>query len=326
MDTINHAQGTASPTTNPTPSSIKTRFLIISDTHSSLPIPSPSTAATPFREPLPKSDVLLHCGDLTMIGHLHEYERALKLLSEASAELKLVIAGNHDITLDEKYYSRMGQRMHNRKWDPQLPAQARELWTGEKARAAGVTYLEEGVHSFTLSNGARLRVYASPYQPEFCDWAFPYFRNEDRFNPPHLATPGSTSIAERPIPDFPAIDVVMAHGPPFGHLDRTSTGLDVGCEHLLRALKRCRPRLHCFGHIHEGWGAKMVKWKDGDEHDETESVAVDDERTLRESSAAVDATTLEFGKESLLVNASIMTVRYKAEQAPWLVDLNLEKA
>jgi Icc-related predicted phosphoesterase len=31
-------------------------------------------------------------------------------------------------------------------------------------------------------------------------------------------------------------------------------GEHVGCEALLAALERVRPRLHVFGHIHEGYG------------------------------------------------------------------------
>lgn len=34
----------------------------------------------------------------------------------------------------------------------------RELWTGQEARDAGIVYLEEGVRTFELGNGARLTV------------------------------------------------------------------------------------------------------------------------------------------------------------------------
>ena len=70
-----------------------------------------------------------------------------------------MIAGNHDISLDERYYSLKGQYMQRLKEpDNELVDKAKELWTGEKARRAGVTYLEEGTYSFVLKNGARLRV------------------------------------------------------------------------------------------------------------------------------------------------------------------------
>jgi predicted MPP superfamily phosphohydrolase len=157
---------TATPSTQTT--RVKTRFLVISDTHSASPgqitkkpnvVPSPS---------LPKADVLLHCGDLTMIGHLDEYETTLKMLGTIEADLKLVIAGNHDITLDEAYYHRKGQFMHSSSgFSEDLPMKAREMWLGERAKAAGVTYLEEGTHSFTLKNGAKLRVGPTDIWPEY---------------------------------------------------------------------------------------------------------------------------------------------------------------
>lgn len=156
-----------STTTNAT--NVKTRFLVLSDTHASDPAQNGSNNGAPYRPPLPKADVLLHCGDLTMLGHLNEYEATMTMLESIDAELKLVIAGNHDISLDETYYTRMGERMQGkRRWDADMPRKARQMWLGERAQRAGVTYLEEGHYNFTLKNGGLLRVYASPYQPEFC--------------------------------------------------------------------------------------------------------------------------------------------------------------
>ncbi|KAF1831559.1 Metallo-dependent phosphatase [Decorospora gaudefroyi] len=319
---------------------VKTRFLILSDTHSSSPSQNIADDNVSFRPPLPKADVLLHCGDLTMIGQLEEYERTLGMLEDIEAPLKLVIAGNHDISLDEEYYARKGRFMHGgRGYDKDLPAKARAMWMGERAKRAGVTYLEEGTHTFMLENGANLRVYASPYQPEFYDWAFPYFRNQDRYNASHQCTPNAVPIAENPVPDFPNIDVMMTHGPPMGILDATRTGEAVGCQHLLRAARRCKPRLHCFGHIHEGWGAQKVRWNDSgeldiniEEHIEAiDTVHVDEEIARENRAATVDIsrggeTAVEIGKETLMVNASIMTLQYKPWNGPWLVDMELETA
>jgi hypothetical protein len=103
-----------------------------------------------------------------MIGQLDEYEKTMTMLEGIDAELKLVIAGNHDISLDEEYYARMGKRMQGKEYDAEMPKKARAMWLGDRAKRAGVTYLEEGSYTFSLSNGAMLRVYASPYQPEFC--------------------------------------------------------------------------------------------------------------------------------------------------------------
>ncbi|KAL8760959.1 MAG: hypothetical protein Q9184_002878 [Pyrenodesmia sp. 2 TL-2023] len=305
--------------TAPSPKTVKTRFTIISDTHTTPPFPSTSTSHA-YRSPLPPADVLLHAGDLTNIGYINEHESAFDTISSASAELKIVIAGNHDITLDEKYYRSTGARLLHRNL-PEDTAAVRGIWTGEKAKAAGVVYLEEGVRKFTLRNGATFTIYTSPYQPEFCNWAFPYERHEDRFNPSSSSSP----LPENPIPDHPDIDILLTHGPPHGILDETHTGENVGCEHLLRAVKRCRPRLHCFGHIHEGWGAERHDWSKSSR----ESVEVDRGKVLRDGCARVDlgeegkGKRLRWGEETLFVNASIMDVRYRPVNAPWRVDLEL---
>lgn len=71
-------------------------------------------------------------------------------------------------------------------------------------------------------------------------------------------------------------------------------------------------------------GLDVKNWK---EHlDSKEWVEVDEEKMRSERAAYVDARGLAFGKETLMINASIMTVRYKPQQGPWLVDLDLEKA
>lgn len=148
-------------------------------------------------------------------------------------------------------------------------------------------------------------------------------------------------IAVNPVPDFPDIDIIMTHGPPKGVRDETGTDENVGCEHLLRAARRCRPRLHCFGHIHEAWGAERVTWKESEDEmdangdqvyiESQEWVDVDEGQMAEQKAAYIDISEgsgrpLEWGKETLMVNASIMTMTYKPWQGPWVVDLDLEKA
>jgi hypothetical protein len=128
-------------------------------------------------------------------------------------------------------------------------------------------------------------------------------------------------------------------------LDKTITGEHVGCSHLLRASHRCKPLLHCFGHIHEGWGAERVYWASDpsaptslsyDSENPNSHVAksgwinVDKDALMEERAAFVDISTdgpqpLERGKETLMVNASIMTSQYKPVQGAWVVDLDLER-
>lgn len=299
---------------------------MISDTHTQTPFPAPCTDKA-YRHPLPKADVLLHSGDLTRIGRLHEHKIIVDMLKQADAELKLVIAGNHDISLDREYYARNGVAKHGsaRLEDTD---EIRGLYTNEEARHAGIVYMEEEVKTFDLKNGARFTVYASPYTPEFCGWAFAYERDEDRFNNNNNDNP-SKFKALTPVPSFPEIDIMLTHGPPLGILDQVLYGPKAGCEHLLQACSRARPRLHVFGHIHEGFGAVRHNWVT----DTTETIPQDPETVREQRSCYYNVgkegggdRPLVFGDETLFVNASVVTVRYHADNAPWVVDLDLPAA
>ena len=125
------------------------------------PLPSTDTSHA-YRLPLPKADILLHAGDITKVGYLQEYEAMFDMLKAAPAELKLVIPGNHDITLHEDFYvSGTGKDKHIRRgWDLEDVQKIRKLWTGQVAREAGIVYLEEGIRTFELGNGARFTVSA----------------------------------------------------------------------------------------------------------------------------------------------------------------------
>jgi hypothetical protein len=235
---------------------------------------------------------------------------------------------------------------------------ARDLWTAANGRAKqeGVTYLDEGIHQIPLPNGALVNVYASPYTPEFWDWAFPYQLHEDRFNGPDTSLSDATNIAPYPMPTRSKathpIDIVMTHGPPWMRLDPTARVEAVGCPHLLRALMRTRPALCCFGHIHEGWGAERLTWaddaenvpgracsiadwknrawKEGVDGERAVPVQVDMELAKEKHAVFVDISedggnAIRLGKETLFVNAAIMDVQYRPINAPWVVDLCLPK-
>ena len=70
------------------PDTISTRFLCLSDTHDRSPA-HPSHPDYAFRAPLPSSDVLLHAGDLTMIGGAAKYREIVEWLSTSDAVLKV---------------------------------------------------------------------------------------------------------------------------------------------------------------------------------------------------------------------------------------------
>ena len=70
-----------------------------------------------------------------------------------------MIAGNHDMTLQKDLYLKRLKNKHRNL--PEDVDAIRELWTGKDARNAGIMYLEEGVRTFELSNGARFTVSVS---------------------------------------------------------------------------------------------------------------------------------------------------------------------
>jgi hypothetical protein len=84
------------------------------------------------------------------------------------------------------------------------------------------------------------RIYGSPWQPPFMDTAF--------------NLPRGAPLREKwaLIPE--GIDLPPTHTPPYGIGDRTAGGESVGCRDLLEAVHRIKPRLHVFGHVHEGYG------------------------------------------------------------------------
>jgi Icc-related predicted phosphoesterase len=90
-----------------------------------------------------------------------------------------------------------------------------------------------------------IRIYGSPWQPFFCNWAF------------NLRTSKELKEKWDLIPE--GIDILVTHGPPYGYGDKlaengSSPGENVGCKELLKAVERVKPKIHAFGHVHEGFG------------------------------------------------------------------------
>jgi predicted MPP superfamily phosphohydrolase len=80
-----------------------TRIVCISDTHSR------------YHFTLPPGDILVHAGDFSMTGEQHDIENFIKWLKSLTQyRLKVIIAGNHDLTLEPEFYERSWQRWHRR--------------------------------------------------------------------------------------------------------------------------------------------------------------------------------------------------------------------
>jgi Icc-related predicted phosphoesterase len=128
------------------------------------------------------------------------------------------------------------------------------------------TYLQD---SGITINGIKFR--GSPWQPAFFNWAF--------------NLPIGKALADKweLIPED--TDVLITHGPPYQILDTLVSGKQVGCVDLKQAVERLKPKVHIFGHIHEGYGRLEQ-----------------------------DGTTY--------VNASVCKVNYQPINPPIVVDLN----
>lgn len=111
----------------------------------------------------------------------------------------------------------------------------REREAAVAALGPEITYLQD---SEVVFDG--LSFWGSPWQPAFNNWAFNLPRGE--------------VLAERwrLIPS--GIDVLITHGPPHGIGDDSGDSERGGCEELLSAVRRVRPLLHIFGHIHQDGG------------------------------------------------------------------------
>ena len=247
---------------------------------------------------MPQVDVLLHTEDLNNVGELDSLRDSIKMMGTIDAELRLVIAGNHDISLDK---TRRVDNMSDEEY-ANYHTTALEIMTGPLAKEAGITYLDEGTHVFTtLTNGAKFTVYASPYTSGSGGWAFPYPPTEDRFNATQQTASDRTSLATNPIPA--GIDMVMSHGPPHSILDQVD-GQNRGRPHLFRALSRTKPLMHAFAHMHEGHGAHIVEWgADGSVTNPHAATPLETEQINDYPSA--NEWDVTRGKQALMVNAAI---------------------
>lgn len=197
--------------------------------------------------------------------------------------------------------------------------------------------MNEGYHDFILENGAKFRIYASPFTKNsegVREWAFGYESVEDRFNPKgESISYGRQSGTERNVLQADnEVDVVMTHGPAKYRLDLSSNSESLGCPHLFRAMRRTRPKLHVFGHVHKAYGAEIVRWKEGKEMPEDDDVddGIEESRRIdgfvEDSLRNIEAGRREREEGTIFVNAALMGRNGQLEHAPWVIDIGLEPA
>lgn len=171
---------------------------------------------------VPDGDLLIHAGDAVTSGTINELQNFIKWFDGLPHKRKVLIAGNHD-------------------WAFQLqPDKALELIP------PSIVYLQD---SWVEIDG--FKIYGSPWQPRFFDWAFNLMRGAE--------------LAEKwaMIPDD--INILITHGPPNGILDEVPRQFGIentGCEELRKRVDTLAAKdhlkLHIFGHIHCGYGKKEV--------------------------------------------------------------------
>jgi Icc-related predicted phosphoesterase len=179
-----------------------TRIVALSDTHNQQ-----------FSVQLPEGDILIHAGDLTGTGSIYQFLHVAEWFKEQKDKFKhrIMIGGNHDFGLQNNKGAILSL------FDPD------------------VIYLED--RAITIDG---IKIYGSPYTPEFNNWAF--MRKDEE-----LARHWDN------IPDD--VDVLVTHGPPYSILDTTQEGLNVGSKTLYDRIKQLKKlKHHIFGHIHESHG------------------------------------------------------------------------
>jgi Icc-related predicted phosphoesterase len=188
------------------------RITLFSDTH---------TIHEAVRPHLPGGDILIHAGDSMNSGYRKENVTKFLTFLDDMTEIYdnvIYIAGNHD-------------RLYEN--DPDLIKDILCVFPD-------INYLQD---DFILVND--VKIYGSPWQPEFCNWAF------------NLTRDGKT-IREKwqMIPDD--TDILITHGPAFGHLDIVKNGYkpkeNLGCRILAETIDKIKPKIHVCGHIHTGNG------------------------------------------------------------------------
>lgn len=165
-------------------------------------------------------DLLIVAGDLTARDEPKQHIDFLWWLADQDYKKVVLIAGNHD-----GYYEKSLNKI--------------EFTT------YGVTYLQDSGCEFE-----GLKIYGSPWTPEFCNWHFMLPRESDELKAKWDLIPNDT-------------DILITHGPSYGILDTTCqfpTKFDrCGCPLLREAVERVKPRLHVFGHIHWSHGQVLLK-------------------------------------------------------------------
>ena len=202
-------------------------------------ISDPHTKHHQITSQLPGGDLIICAGDFSSRGLEHEVDGFFDWFNGLENYTnKIVIAGNHELMFED---------------DPMLAKDIISYYPK-------VTYLQDDLEVIGDDYSSSVKVWGSPWQPEFYDWAF---------NLPR----GGEELKEKWDMIPPNVDILITHGPPWGHLDTVvGQSTNLGCELLAEKIKVVKPKIHVFGHIHTGYGYKF----DGTTHFFNASVLSED--------------------------------------------------
>ena len=181
---------------------------------------------------LPEGDILLHSGDCTNVGKEHQIKEFIDWFRGLKGYKKKVFcAGNHDFGFQVCQYDSWLQTL-----------------VDEKTLASDdCIYLLDQEYILENDEFSRpLKIYGSPWQPWFYDWAFNLPREGDELREKWAQIPDDT-------------DILITHGPPFKVRDFVRKGYSVeyvGCELLTPRVAEIKPLIHLFGHIHQAYGVE----------------------------------------------------------------------
>jgi Icc-related predicted phosphoesterase len=177
--------------------------------------------------PLPKADILIHAGDITNMGTEDDIRRFVHWFQNLKGYgSKIFIAGNHDWGFEWK-----------KPW-------LFNYINDENLSQSDCYYLEDNFMTITDPEFSRpIKIYGTPWQPDFCNWAFNVPRDE-------------LYLYWEKIPLD--TDVLITHGPPQGILDMNLEGEHCGCASLTTHTYKINPALHIFGHIHEAYNTEVI--------------------------------------------------------------------
>ena len=196
---------------------------------------------------IPACDVLAFTGDLGGRTTINELTAFLIWFNQQPANLKIFIAGNHDIVLDSKYAK---EKQGQGKIDSiqAMIMQTHHDKAIEVIKAYPSVYLcnKQFVYDGVV-------FYGSPYSPSFhrSHWAF----NADRG--PEIAKVWGKIPSD--------VQVLLTHTPVYGQRDDlkecADEGEDVhaGCKDLAAVIKKRlhKLQLHLSGHIHDNYGVTL---------------------------------------------------------------------